>query len=130
MIVVDTNVIAYACLENPLRPAALKLAQTDPHWRAPALWRSEMRNLLAGYLRKGRMNVEQAAAIFTEADWRMGTRLDLPNSAAVLRLVMTCRCTAYDLEFVALAQQLAVPLVTMDRELLAAFPDVARPLPG
>lgn len=128
MIVVDTNVIAYACLENPLRPAALDLAKSDPLWRAPVLWRSEMRNLLAGYLRKGRLNTEQATGIMSEAEWRMGTRLDLSNSAAVLRLVMSCRCTAYDLEFVALAQQLAVPLVTMDRELLDAFPDIARPL--
>lgn len=35
-------------------------------------------------------------------------------------------CTAYDCEFVALSQRLGVPLVTLDRALLKAFPRLAR----
>jgi predicted nucleic acid-binding protein len=46
----------------------------------------------------------------------------------VLQLVSTSRCTSYDCEFVATAQQLGVPLITEDRAILAAFPDLTQSL--
>jgi predicted nucleic acid-binding protein len=59
-----------------------------------------------------------------EAHFGPGERL--PDSGEVLRLASASGCTAYDCEFVALALALEAPLVTSDRELLAAFPAVAR----
>ena len=50
------------------------------------------------------------------------------DSEAVLRLAAQSGCTAYDCEFVALAQKLAVTLITMDRALLRAFPEMAQAL--
>ena len=47
------------------------------------------------------------------------------DSAAVMDLVAASSCSAYDCEFVALARQMGVPLVTEDAGLLRAFPDVA-----
>jgi predicted nucleic acid-binding protein len=46
----------------------------------------------------------------------------------VLQLVSTSRCSAYDCEFVAVAEQLAVPLVTEDLTILAAFHLLAQSL--
>jgi len=43
----------------------------------------------------------------------------------VLRLVASSTCSAYECEFVALADQLSVPLVTLDRAVLREFPVVA-----
>jgi predicted nucleic acid-binding protein len=42
-----------------------------------------------------------------------------------LDLAISSKCSAYDAEFVVLARDLRVPLVTTDKELLAKFPDIA-----
>ncbi len=48
------------------------------------------------------------------------------DSSAVLDLVARSTCSAYDCEFVALAQGLGVPLVTTDRKIVREFPRVAK----
>ena len=47
------------------------------------------------------------------------------DSVGVMNLVAAPSCSAYDCEFVALARQMGIPLVTEDPGLLGAFPDVA-----
>lgn len=128
MIVVDTNVLAYLYLPGPHTAAAEALLARDPDWAAPALWRSEFRNILAGYLRRGSLNFEQACALQREAEELLTGMEHEVSSAQVLQLVRDSDCSAYDCEFAVLAQQLAVPLVTMDSKLLRAFPGLAVPL--
>jgi predicted nucleic acid-binding protein len=48
----------------------------------------------------------------------------------VLRLAAGSVCSSYDCEFVAVAQDLTVPLVTADRQILRAFPETAVSLDG
>ncbi|MGA8893316.1 MAG: hypothetical protein WB493_17280 [Anaeromyxobacteraceae bacterium] len=43
----------------------------------------------------------------------------------VLTLADRSGCTAYDCEFVSVAMELGVPLVTSDRQVLGAFPEFA-----
>ena len=40
-------------------------------------------------------------------------------------LAAASTCSAYDCEFVALAQNLGAPLVTVDRQILSQFPEIA-----
>ena len=47
------------------------------------------------------------------------------TSAQVLALAAGSACSAYDCEFVALARDLNATLVTVDKQVLAHFPDVA-----
>ena len=47
------------------------------------------------------------------------------STSAVLQLVSRSNCTAYDCEFVALADAEHVQLVTADRQILQEFPEVA-----
>lgn len=62
------------------------------------------------------------------AEEEMAGREAPVESEAVLRLAARSDLTVYDCEFVALAQELGVPLVTADRRVLATFPKVARSL--
>ena len=125
MIVVDSNVLAYLYLPGDFTPAAEKLLEREPDWAAPVLWRSEFRNILSGYLRRGSLTFDHALALQSEAESIMtGFEYEV-DSRSVLALVRDSDCSAYDCEFVALAQQLNVKLVTMDKKLLQAFPIVA-----
>ena len=45
MIVVDTNLIAYAVLPGERTADALRVADRDSNWVAPAGWRRELRVL-------------------------------------------------------------------------------------
>lgn len=122
MIVVDTNVIAYLYLPGSHTARAEELLVRDSEWAVPVLWRSEFRNILAGYIRRKVMTFEQACAVQKEAeDLLEGLEFEV-GSEAVLSLVKESDCSAYDCEFVALATQLDVQLVTMDTKLLRAFP--------
>ncbi len=125
MIVVDTNVLAYLYLPGEYTAAADALLQRDPEWAAPLLWRSEFRNILAGYLRRETLSFAQAAATQREAESLLaGAEFEI-DSLSVLELVRDSDCSAYDCEFVALAQKLDTQLVTMDSKLLQAFPKQA-----
>jgi predicted nucleic acid-binding protein len=128
MIVVDTNVLVYLYLPTDYTAKAEGLLQHDPEWAAPTLWRSEFRNVLALYLRKNLLTLEQAGAIQAEAESLLHESEYMVNSLDVLQLVQQSKCSAYDCEFVALAQSLNVSLITMDKQILNDFPTTAKPL--
>ena len=128
MIVVDTNVIAYLLIPGPWTEAAEELLQAEPVWAAPPLWRSEFRNILAGYLRRGTLSFEQTLALQSTAESLLAGHETSVDSRAVLELVRGSNCSAYDCEFVALARQSGSVLYTLDAKLLAAFPETAKPL--
>jgi len=128
MIVVDTNVLAYLWLPGERTKAAERLLKKDPDWNAPLLWRSEFRNVLAGCLRRGDLSLETALQIADEAEGQMRGREFTVPSAQVLARVDESDCSAYDCEFVVLADELGVSLITSDDKLLKSFPAITRPL--
>jgi predicted nucleic acid-binding protein len=122
VIVVDSNVVAYLYLPGEHTAKAEALLEQDPDWAAPVLWRSEFRNILAGYLRRKTLTFDQACSLQNEAeDLLAGSEFEV-DSKAVLELVRDSDCSAYDCEFIALANKLQVKLVTMDAKLQKAFP--------
>jgi len=126
MIVVDTNVIAYLYLPGDRTAAAEALCREDSEWFAPLLWRSEMRNVLATQIRVGRIELDGAQSIQTEAEQLLHGREFSVHSAEVLHLAAESGCSAYDCEFVTLANYLDVPLYSADRRLVERFPHRAR----
>jgi predicted nucleic acid-binding protein len=130
MIVVDSNVLAYLYLPGEYTAAAEELLEQDSEWAAPILWRSEFRNILAGYMRRRTISLEQANSLQREAESLLeGAEFEV-ESLAVLELVRDSDCSAYDCEFIALSMKLDTKLVTMDKKLLRAFPKRAITLPA
>lgn len=125
MIVVDSNIIAYLYLSGEHTAKAEALLESDAHWAAPLLWRSEFRSILAGYMRRGTLTFEAARNLQLEAENLLAGAEHEVDSRLVLELVRDTDCSAYDCEFAALAIALGVKLVTMDRKLLTAFPQCA-----
>ena len=124
-VVVDTNVIAYYWLPGVHTENAAALRRRTDDRFVPRLWRSEFRNVLARYLRAQIIGLDQAQALIRSAEAELVDCEREVDSAAVINLAAASACSAYDCEFVALARQMDIPLVTEDTGLLRAFPDVA-----
>jgi predicted nucleic acid-binding protein len=122
VIVADTNLLAYLILPGAHTDPADRVWQKDDEWAAPVLWRSEFLNVLAGYLRKGLLTRSSALDAFRRAEAVVGGREFPADAGKVLELVESSTCSAYDCEFVALAEELDVALVTSDTRVLANFP--------
>jgi predicted nucleic acid-binding protein len=125
MIVVDTNIIGYLYLTSERSEQAEKALVKDPMWAAPILWRSELRNVLALYIRKELIKLEDAQQIMGEAMKLMQEREYEVASHQVLSLAAKSKCSAYDCEFIALAKDLDVSLITVDKQILSQYPEVA-----
>jgi len=124
MIVADTNLIVYLFITGDQTSLAQEVLLKDPHWIVPPLWQSEFRNVLAGYIRRG-MTLAQARHLMSDALLTLEKRQVIPSSKNIIDLISQSDCSAYDCEFIALAQQLNVLLVTADKQLLNRFPDLA-----
>ena len=125
MIVVDTNTIAYLYLPTDYTADVEALLEKDPHWIAPLLWRSEFRNILALYIRKNLIDFDTALQMQAQAEKQLASNEYSVNSTTVLTLAKESGCSAYDCEFISIAKSLNSKLVTADKKLISAFPDIA-----
>jgi predicted nucleic acid-binding protein len=128
VIAVDTNVLVQLYLLGEHTSAVVSLLEDEPDWAAPALWRSEFRNTLATRMRQGLLTLNQALRIQDEAEALMNSAEYDVDSHSVLSLAQSSGCSAYDCEYVALAHKLGCRLVTLDKKIMQAFPDVATAL--
>ena len=122
MIVVDVNLLAYLLIPGKYTNAAERQLEEDSAWVVPRLWRSELRNVLANYLRAGQMDLTDASVVFQKAEELVGAEEYEVETLHVLRLCAESKCSAYDCEYIALAEFLDVKLVTNDGKLAKAFP--------
>jgi predicted nucleic acid-binding protein len=125
MIVVDTNVIHYCWVRGQHTEIAQAVRKADPNWHVPILWRSEMRNVLTGYQRRGVLSRPEITRILRHADNALSESEHIIADELVIETIANSKLTAYDAEFVALASALDVPLVTADRAVIKTFPGLA-----
>ena len=125
MLVVDANVVWEAAARGRLAPVVAAVIRRDPVWAAPQLCLSEVRNACTTSHRAGRLGLDDAAEILAEAERLLGGRVRTAQSRRVLELAFGTKCSAYDCEYVAVAEALGVSLITLDRQVLEAFPEIA-----
>lgn len=125
MIVVDTNVLAYAVRPGEHTEAALRARRRDADWVAPPFWRLELLNVLAVAQRVEGLDADAALAAFAAADDLVRDLNFSPAPEATLRLTQRASISAYDAQFALAADRLGVPLVTADRRLAQRVPDLA-----
>ena len=97
----------------------------DADWIVPILWRSVFRNALAGSIRRRSLTIGEAIAVANLAEAMLDGKEFTVSTSAVLQLVSRSKCSAYDCEFVALAHASGVRLLTVGRQFLQEFPEVA-----
>ena len=120
MIVADTNLVSYLLIAGEHTEAARAAWSRDRQWVLPTLWRSEYLDVLAVAVRARVLDREKA-----QAAWRSGVRLfgrseREPDGPAVLDAAVELGISAYDAQFVVVARDLKVLLVTADRKLRQA----------
>jgi len=125
MIIVDTNIIAYLHVNGMFTALALQLLEKDSTWVAPPLWQSEFRNLLLNYIRHNIMSMEAGIGLMEDALLTMQNRELVPSNGLILTLAANSSLSAYDCELVALAKELSCRLVTVDKQIVKAFPEIA-----
>jgi len=125
MIVVDANLIGALFIQSDQSPLAIQIFEKDPDWYAPLLWQSEVRSIITSYFRHKLLTLDKAYQIMDEAHGLMMDYERFISSRLVLELVGISKCTSYDCEYVALAKETNLTLVTFDKQVVGAFPAIA-----
>jgi predicted nucleic acid-binding protein len=126
--VVDTNVVAYHLLgTSDFASEVGRFWERAGELLAPALWEAEIANVIGASVRAGVLSAGDAGARLDQA-----AALGI-HSVAVRTLwrgavhrAMASKVAVYDTLFVELAERERAPLITFDRQILTAFPDIAR----
>jgi predicted nucleic acid-binding protein len=87
---------------------------------APALWWSELRNVLLVGERQGRLTERETARFLRNISRLAITVNSSPNEIQVLTLARRHRLTVYDAAYLELAVREALPLATLDETLASA----------
>jgi predicted nucleic acid-binding protein len=125
LIVADTNLVAYLLIEGEKTAAARAVWAKDSRWMLPTLWRSEFLNVLTTAVRARVLTIAQAHDTWHIAHAMFDQSEVEPSGDDVLDAAAERNLSAYDAQFVVAAVDLDVPLVTADRRLLEACPDLA-----
>lgn len=123
MIVVDTNAVIALVLRTEATEQARAWWRHDCDWHAPRLLLSELRNVLVGEIRRGQITVDHAAAITSAVGEQLRWTAECADER-VLAAAIAGNLSAYDAEFVAAAQATRCKLLTADKAILRAYPDL------
>ena len=128
MIVADTNLLVYRSIETPFAPLAKRWFEVDPLWMVPTIWRFEFTNAIVMHVRKGVITRAEGATAIDEAIKTYSSNEIVVDQTTAFNLAMQLRLSAYDANFILLAQALGTYCVTGDQQMLERAPRWARGL--
>jgi predicted nucleic acid-binding protein len=114
VIVVDAHVVVYSVVESEDSASARRVALKDPKWLVPPLWRYEVTSALASFVRNRVMTRDDAVRALAEAAELVAGRESPVDQARALRAALDFGISAYDAQYIALAQERAIACVTSD----------------
>jgi len=121
MVVIDTNVLAALILQGNRTSLAQELYAHDSDWRSEGFILVEFSNVLATYVRVGKLDRSSAKGLLLEAERVLAATIQLPHARA-LEVATHLAITAYDARFIAAAQSLNAKLISEDSKLQTAVP--------
>lgn len=122
MIVVDVNVIAYLLIAGKKTAEARAVRELDADWIVPDLWRDEFLNILATYVRHGGTDLQTATALWLSALALFEGKESVADSITTLDLAVRHQLSAYDAQYLAVAADYGVRLITEDKAMLRTVP--------
>lgn len=128
MIVADTTLLIHIAVPSS-KPAdadaAEAVARRDAVWIVPPVWASEVRHVVAKYVRGAFMTSENALSVVRRIETLV---VVTPVShEEVLDAAFRFELSGYDAEYAALAERLGVPLVTSDKRVVFSVPHAVTP---
>jgi len=124
MIPVDANILAYFFIESPFTELARQVFAKDQEWVVPALWRHEFISILLKIARQGSQSEADLLTIWENANALVKGNEKEVDMRQAFHLAIQQRVSSYDAQYIALAQTLGIPLVTEDRKLRQAAPNL------
>jgi len=125
MIVVDANILAFYVIKGKRTVDANALRDKDAEWILPAFWCVEFQSILWKYVRFDGMAASKALELLDQAMAMFAPNGVTPRPDMVLRDALAWKITAYDAQYVSLANHLGVRCVTEDGPVQKACPTVA-----
>lgn len=126
MIVVDSNILAYFFIPGRYTKNVERLRLQDSDWVAPRLWQDEFANILCAYERTRQLTAEQTLELAVDALELIRDNSFSISFERVLAVARKTGCSAYDSQYIALSEDLGVPLYTFDRKILVSCPEIAK----
>ena len=131
MLLVDTNIVfALLVRSTPLYEAACELHERDSDWRIESYGLVELTNVLSRYVRARLLKTDDAMAVLSVAESRLGPRVVSVANGDALATALDQKVSAYDARFLCAARLLGIPLITEDVKLRKSAPGLTVSLDG
>ena len=123
MIVPGFDMIAFFYLEGDLTEKAEALFTIDSEWCVPFLWRTLFRSMLAHAISIHAIDLKHGKKLFISAESFLSGKEYGINDILSLQIQKEKNCSASDAEFIALAEEIDIPLITENVKVKKMFPD-------